>query len=121
MDYKKRLLGKKLNQLVQHFPVVVISGARQVGKSTLLKEHFPNWENIVFDPVVDIGNARTDPELFLRNHPTPLILDEIQYCSELVPSKQLWKTLRAQGVFYGEKYSFWISVDCDAIIRRRFL
>jgi hypothetical protein len=38
----------------------------------------------VFDPVVDVENARRDPELFLDNHRTPLILDEIQYAPELV-------------------------------------
>ena len=86
MEYKKRALAEKLTSLTKHFSVVVVSGARQVGKSTLIQNHFPGWENIVFDPVMDIGNARTDPELFLSNHPTPLVLDEIQYCPELVPT-----------------------------------
>lgn len=70
--------------LSSHFSVVVLSGARQVGKSTLLKHLFPSWDRVVFDPVVDVGNARSDPELFLANHPSPLILDEIQYCPEVV-------------------------------------
>jgi predicted AAA+ superfamily ATPase len=86
MNYKTRALAAKLLSLTEHFPVVVVSGARQVGKSTLIERHFPEWERVVFDPVVDIGNARADPELFLRNHPAPLVLDEIQYCPELVPS-----------------------------------
>ena len=85
MKYKERLISERLLRLTEHFPVVVISGARQVGKSTLLKHLFPQWDAVVFDPVVDVGNARTDPELFLKNHPEPLILDEIQYCPELVP------------------------------------
>ncbi len=85
MKYKHRLAAGKLAALVGHFSVVVVSGARQVGKSTLLKHQFPDWDNVVFDPVIDVGNARSDPELFLQNHPTPLILDEIQYCPELVP------------------------------------
>jgi predicted AAA+ superfamily ATPase len=66
--------------------VVVVSGARQVGKTTLIRRLFQDWELVTFDPVVDIGNARADPELFLRNHPCPLVLDEIQYCPEIVPS-----------------------------------
>ena len=85
MNYKKRISTSKLSKLVEHFSVVVVSGARQVGKSTLLKHQFHDWDIVVFDPVMDIGNARSDPELFLKNHPTPLILDEIQYCPELVP------------------------------------
>jgi predicted AAA+ superfamily ATPase len=86
MKYKDRLVSGKLTTLTEHFPVVVISGARQVGKSTLLKHLFPKWDMVVFDPVIDIGNARADPELFLQNHPAPLILDEIQYCPDVVSS-----------------------------------
>ncbi len=85
MTYKERIVSGKLASMVGYFPVVVVSGARQVGKSTLLKHQFPKWDRIVFDPVIDVGHARTDPELFLDNHPSPLILDEIQYCPEVVP------------------------------------
>lgn len=85
---------------MQHFAVVVISGARQVGKSTLLEHTFPTYQRVVFDPVVDVGNARQDPELFLQNHTTPLILDEIQYCPELVAViKRAVDTNNAPGRF----------------------
>lgn len=84
--YKERLLTRRLQRLIETFSVVVISGARQVGKSTLLQHAFPpDTDCVVFDPVVDIENARGDPELFLDNHPgKPLLLDEIQYAPELV-------------------------------------
>jgi len=66
--------------------VVVITGARQVGKSTLVEHLFNDKADlVVFDPVIDIENARQDPELFLNNHRTPIILDEIQYAPELIP------------------------------------
>ena len=82
--YKHRLLAVKLKRLADYFPVVVLSGARQVGKSTLLRHLFPDLEAVVFDPAKDVGNARQDPDLFLDNHPAPIILDEIQYAPELV-------------------------------------
>jgi uncharacterized protein len=82
--YKPRSLSKKIHLLAEHFPALVISGARQVGKSTLLQHLFPDYECIVFDPSIDIANARREPDLFLDNHPAPLILDEIQYAPELV-------------------------------------
>jgi len=82
--YKNRNLSKKIRGLAENFPIVVVSGARQVGKSTLLRHLFPDMDAVVFDPVIDIGNARKDPDLFLDNHPAPLILDEIQYAPELV-------------------------------------
>ena len=85
--YIDRMLTEKLYTLAASFPAVVISGARQVGKSTLLQNTLgKKAEIVVFDPVIDIENARQDPELFLNNHPPPLILDEIQYAPELVAS-----------------------------------
>ena len=85
--YIRRILTDKLYKLAGSFPVVVVSGARQVGKSTLLQNTLGmDAEIVVFDPVIDIENARQDPELFLNNHPPPLILDEIQYAPELVAS-----------------------------------
>ncbi|HET6428170.1 MAG TPA: ATP-binding protein [Phycisphaerae bacterium] len=86
MRYKERILSGKLRRMVERFPVVVVAGARQVGKSTLLEHVLAGWDSVVFDPAVDVGAAREDPELFLANHPSPLILDEIQYAPELVAS-----------------------------------
>jgi uncharacterized protein len=85
MNYRIRSITPYLQELVAQFPVVVLSGARQVGKSTLLAHAFPSFERITLDPVQDVGNARRDPELFIDNHPVPLILDEIQYAPEIVP------------------------------------
>ncbi|PIU57820.1 MAG: GTP-binding protein, partial [Deltaproteobacteria bacterium CG07_land_8_20_14_0_80_38_7] len=84
--YIPRSIRFKLKKLFEHFPVVVVSGARQVGKSTLLENEFPDIHKIAFDPVVDIEGARSDPDLFLNNNPSPIILDEIQYVPELIPA-----------------------------------
>lgn len=84
--YKKRIITERLLRLFETFPVVVLSGARQVGKSTLLRHAFSDLAMVVFDSVTDIGSARQDPDLFLDNHPAPLILDEIQFAGELVAS-----------------------------------
>lgn len=84
--YIDRSASDKLIRLSAAFPVVVITGARQVGKSTLVERLFKDKADlVVFDPVIDIENARQDPELFLSNHRTPIILDEIQYAPELIP------------------------------------
>lgn len=81
--YKNRIISERLVKLAQNFPVVVLSGARQVGKSTALKHIFPDVRSVVLDPVSDIGGAKADPDLFLENNPSPLILDEIQYAPSL--------------------------------------
>ena len=85
MIYKSRILQQKLLSMVGRFPAVVVVGARQVGTSTLLQHLLPDWDHVVFDPVIDVAGAREDPELFLDNHPTPVVLDEIQFAAELVP------------------------------------
>lgn len=78
------MLAAKLHRLFDRFPVVIVAGARQVGKTTLLHAEFPNLNAVEFDPAVDVANARQDPELFLDNHSCPMILDEIQYAPEVV-------------------------------------
>ncbi len=50
-----------------------------MGKSTLLNHLFGGrFRAFVFDPVEDLYGARQDPDLFLKNNPPPLILDEIK-------------------------------------------
>ncbi len=84
--YVERSLSNKLVALFETFPIVVVTGARQVGKSTLLRHLFGEVAgSVIFDPLLDIAGAKADPELFLRTHPPPLILDEIQYAPEVVP------------------------------------
>src|ERR1700738_4030525 len=84
MHYIPRLITSKLLHFLQFFPSVVLVGARQVGKSTLLKHLFPDYSYVLFDPFEDIENARRDPDLFLDNKTTPLILDEVQYAPEVI-------------------------------------
>ena len=86
MNYRNRHLEKVLVQYTGIFKIVLITGARQVGKSSLLENTFPDYKTVVFDPIRDIYGAREDPDLFLDNFPAPLILDEIQYAPEILPS-----------------------------------
>ncbi|MEN9539178.1 MAG: hypothetical protein RLZZ126_1413 [Pseudomonadota bacterium] len=100
MKFNPRMLTAHVRELTAHFSVVVLSGARQVGKSTLLAHAFPDWDSVTFDPAQDIGNARHDPELFLNTHPGPAIFDEIQYAPELVPAiKRRVDANRAPGQY----------------------
>ncbi len=84
MNYRIRHIQQRIIFLAQHFKVISITGARQIGKSTLLKNLFPNIPHIVFDRISDEYGAKENPALFLKSHPRPLILDEIQYVPELL-------------------------------------
>jgi len=68
------------------FKAVLVAGARQVGKSTLLEHVYPDIRRVVFDPVQDLYGARSDPDQFLDTFGSPLILDEVQYAPELLPA-----------------------------------
>jgi predicted AAA+ superfamily ATPase len=81
--YRSRLAERKIRNFSQWFKVIMVLGARQTGKTTLLRETFPDVPLLTFDPVQDLHGARQTPELFLDSFPPPLILDEIQYAPEL--------------------------------------
>lgn len=86
--YIKRALESKIKYLSGHFPVVMVCGARQVGKTTLLKkfaESNPDIKYVTLDYPRIRQLAREDPELFLQQYSTPVIIDEIQYAPELLP------------------------------------
>ncbi|MBR4454426.1 MAG: ATP-binding protein [Bacteroidales bacterium] len=88
MVYIKRTIEQYLRQLSQHFPVLVVTGARQIGKTTLIKQtfgHVPNIQYVTLDYPMLRNLAKTDPELFLQQYPAPIIIDEIQYAPELLP------------------------------------
>ena len=84
MNYRERHIERRLSRLRGALPVVLVVGARQSGKSTLLSHVAPEANRVVFDPVIDVGNARDDPELFLDQYRPPLILDEVQYAPDLL-------------------------------------
>jgi len=87
MNYRHRHLESKILKFSRISPAILVTGARQTGKSTLLLHILkPAIKTIVFDPVVDIGNARRDPEFFLSQNPPPVVFDEIQYAPELLPA-----------------------------------
>lgn len=86
--YKKRVIESKIEYLSEHFSVVLVCGARQIGKTTLLKrfgEKKGGINYVTLDYPVLRQVAREDPELFLQQYPAPLIIDEIQYAPELLP------------------------------------
>ena len=85
-DYIKRLLEKDIIENSKSFPVILLCGPRQVGKTTVLEKIFNHQVNYVsLDDPLERKNAKEDPSLFLENHKPPLIIDEIQYATELLP------------------------------------
>jgi len=65
-------------------PVVVLTGARQTGKTSLVKRLFPDHHYVSLDLPSEAEQAEHDPTAFLARHPEPLIVDEVQYAPGLL-------------------------------------
>ena len=86
MKYINRQIEQDLQYAFQHYKIVLITGARQVGKTRLIKELFGEIKYINFDNIFYETEAKNDGILFLNNNGRPLALDEIQRVPKLFRS-----------------------------------
>ena len=99
MDYISRAIEAVLQESLALFPIVLISGARQVGKSTLSKS-LSGYDYITLDNTLTRERADSNPDQFIRNIKTPVIIDEIQKSPSLLPAiKESVDNNRAGGRF----------------------
>ena len=85
-SYIERSVQKELDRLSKEFPVIMITGPRQVGKTTLLR-HLQEEKKINYISLDDLKirkMAIEDPELLLDTYEEPLIIDEFQYAPNLL-------------------------------------
>lgn len=81
-----RSLEQVLKRAVGEFPALVLTGPRQSGKTTLLRELFDKSHGYVSLEPPDVrAAAAADPRGFLELNPPPVILDEVQYTPDLLP------------------------------------
>ncbi|MFZ2386015.1 MAG: ATP-binding protein [Candidatus Omnitrophota bacterium] len=86
MRYYPRDMESALKKASGQFRVLILTGMRQTGKSTLLKHLFQKTHRYVsLDDPRELRLAKDDPELFLDEYKEPLIIDEIQYAPQLLP------------------------------------
>ncbi|MFZ5907971.1 MAG: ATP-binding protein [Nitrospirota bacterium] len=83
--YRKRWITPQVKAAIRSFPVVVITGARQVGKSTLLQNEFKGFKYVSLDDFSTLQQARTDPAS-LWTDTDRVIIDEAQKAPELFAS-----------------------------------
>ena len=81
----RRSITDVLMRRAKNSRCLLLTGPRQVGKSTLLKHNYPGVKYYTFDDQVLLASATEDPKLFLKNIPKPSILDEVQYAKDLFP------------------------------------
>ena len=78
-----RFIRPHLVSAIEQFPVVVLTGARQVGKTTLARWILPDATYVTLDDPARAAAARLSPDAFLAGLARPVILDEVQYAPEL--------------------------------------
>ena len=78
MAYIERAITTVLQNRVSASKCLLLTGARQTGKSTLIKHVFPKYHRANFDDRLTRLQAREEPKLFLLNNPRPLFIDEVQ-------------------------------------------
>ena len=84
----EREITDELKSIAKSFPVLVLVGPRQIGKTSLLERIFPDYTYISLDVGHNAEAAETRPQEFLDLNPPPLILDEIQYAPSFFDSSK---------------------------------
>ena len=106
MQFIKRYIEKHVLDVAQTFKVLLVSGARQVGKTTLL-EHISQTSTGLKHRLINLDQletrtlAKNDPGLFLDQYPAPLIIDEVQYAPEILSYiKSIVDKSEAMGTYW---------------------
>jgi predicted AAA+ superfamily ATPase len=78
-----RAVEPRLQRSAKTRPVIVLTGARQTGKTSTFRRLFPNHAFVSLDLPTEAEQAEKEPGSFLRRHPSPVIIDEVQYAPGL--------------------------------------
>lgn len=107
MKYVERHLAKIVKRVSKQFPVVLVTGPRQVGKTTMLKklaeDEGINRGYVTLDNIEDRILAKQDPAMFLKLNPPPVLIDEVQYAPEL------FTYIKIHVDKTGNKGDFWLT------------
>jgi len=102
--YIKRAIEATVIRISKTFPVLLVTGPRQVGKTTLLKQLAEESRRYVTLDDPDIRRmAKSDPALFMQRFAPPVLIDEIQYAPEILPYVKMHVDSS------GSKGDFWLT------------
>ncbi|SDB60174.1 hypothetical protein SAMN02910317_03192 [Ruminococcaceae bacterium FB2012] len=79
----KRHIAPIIERRAKNSKAILLTGSRQVGKSTLFRHLFSNVNQVTFDDDLLLAQASEDIGLFLLNNPAPLVIDEVQKCPSI--------------------------------------
>ena len=104
MTYINRDLESKIISLSEEYSAILITGPRQVGKTTILRRLTQeNRTYVTLDDLEERAMAQNDPALFLQMHDRPILIDEVQY------APQLFSYIKIEIDNGAEPGSFWLT------------
>ena len=105
MGYMKRSLEKVVMEACNEYQVIIVTGPRQVGKTTMLQKLMEgtNRSYVTLDDLNERALAQSDPEMFFQMHKPPILIDEVQYAPQLFT---YIKILADRDQRYGD---FWLT------------
>lgn len=104
MTYINRDLESKIISLSEEYSAILITGPRQVGKTTILRRLTQeNRTYVTLDDLEERAMAQNDPALFLQMHDRPILIDEVQY------APQLFSYIKIEVDNGAEPGSFWLT------------
>lgn len=87
--YIPRHISSVIEKASEQFSAIIVTGPRQVGKSTLLRTLYPELPYSTLDSITELDAARNNPEGYLNTKAVPVIIDEIQYAPDLFSSMKM--------------------------------
>lgn len=101
MTYIRRTLESAIKRMNASFSVVMVTGPRQVGKTTVLRKCDPNRRYVSLDKLEFRTLARENPDLFIQRFSPPVLIDEVHHAPELLPYiKAYVDDKREKGLFW---------------------
>ncbi len=100
MNYIRRCAENMIEKQEKMFKVILVTGARQVGKTTMLKNIKPNMKYVTLDDIIMNELAVEDSTLFLKSNNPPIIIDEVQYAPNLFRQIKILADEAEETIFY---------------------
>ncbi|MDE7349938.1 MAG: ATP-binding protein [Muribaculaceae bacterium] len=88
-SYIPRILSSKIEETAKYFPVIVVTGPRQSGKTSLCRHLYPEYRYVNLENISARANASNDPTSFLQSLGDKVIIDEVQHVPELLSMVQV--------------------------------
>lgn len=94
--YIKRHLEEVIKECLEQFPIVLVTGPRQVGKTTLLQCLCDDYKYVILEDVFVLIEALEETNLFLKNYQPPLFIDEVQYAPSIFRYLKMYVDMNKQ-------------------------